>query len=150
MNSLWSGREGSISAFWVIIMLAEARLINPVFLQHDRQPVMIILLKLTPSHPRMIQSFVILLQRILWSLTMTLPQEGQALKRSTRRQTHTAIYMATISLLTLCGWLVSPSAAIPQPAICPGWDISNHHFKWGKVIWNANSATKINTVHWGE
>lgn len=34
--------EGSITAFCVIKTLAEAQLINPVFLQYDRQPMMII------------------------------------------------------------------------------------------------------------
>lgn len=57
---------------------------------------------------------------------------------ATHAKTHTAIYIVMISSLTLRGWLLSPSAAIPKPTICPEWDTSNHHFKWGKAIWNSN------------
>lgn len=58
---------------------------------------------------------------------------------ATHAKTHTAIYIVMISSLTLRGWLLSPSAAIPKPTICPEWDTDNHHFKWGKAIWNSNS-----------
>lgn len=113
-------------------------------------------LKLTSSRPQMIQSFVILLQLIPWLQTVTPPQEGYRDPKWSvhTRKTHNNIYTVMISSLTLCGWLVSPSAAIPRLTICPGWDIGNHHFKCGKVLWNANSAarsilfTEGNKVKW--
>lgn len=47
-------------------------------------------LKLTRSHLQTIQSFVILPQRLLWLLTMTLPREGRPPERSARMPKQTA------------------------------------------------------------
>lgn len=109
-------RQGSISASCVIATVAKAHLINLVLLQCDRRSKGDHPLKQTLSHTQILQSFVILLQFVLWLLTMTIPQEGWG-----HTHTHTHRYLHCDDKLVNSLWLIGIALSCNSPANHLSW-----------------------------